>query len=722
LRRLPEKHSPSPHAENGLLPPAFERTASRFTILFGLLLILGGWAGFAFLSYLDHEREVDRVRNENSFAAAALEENARRVVKTADTALLFLKSEYEKTGVVSIGMKQFARMTKTDLQAVQVAISDSRGKLIYSVVPMKNPRSNIDREHFQAHLRRNDAGLYIAKPVKSQVSGAWAFFLSRRIDRPDGSFGGIVSIGIDPFYFGKIYGALGLGEDRSGLVVGTDHIVRVRVSPTEKIVGDDISGYSPVFREAARKPIGHYEVVTLRDKVERMASYRAMPDYPLVAIVSVVKPDVLTDWRNRMLANALTTVLFTLFVAGSCYFLNRAQRLARKSEEEQALLRERLVQSQKMEAIGTLAGGVAHDFNNMLGVIIGRTELAMGQAGTSGPLRENLEEIGKAAERSADVTRQLLAFARKQPVAPRVLDLNESLESVLRMIRRLIGEEIDLSWNPGRNLWKVMIDPTQVDQMMANLATNARDAISGVGRIVIETSNETLDERQCIDHPGSAPGDYVVLSVSDDGCGISREQIGNIFDPFFTTKALGRGTGLGLATIYGIVSQNGGFISVYSEPGQGATFRVHLPRAEEAAGAEQATEARATEPVGGSETILLVEDEPANLSLVKRMLESLGYRVLATESPSDAIRLAGENRGAIDLLVTDVVMPEMDGRKLRDTLEGSHPELRTLFMSGYPVNVIVRRGVLDEGVRFIQKPFSRAGLAAKVRETLDATG
>jgi signal transduction histidine kinase len=423
-----------------------------------------------------------------------------------------------------------------------------------------------------------------------------------------------------------------------------------------------------------------------------------------------------------MLANALTTVLFTLFVAGSCYFLNRAQRLARKSEEEQALLRERLVQSQKMEAIGTLAGGVAHDFNNMLGVIIGRTELAMGQAGTSGPLRENLEEIGKAAERSADVTRQLLAFARKQPVAPRVLDLNESLESVLRMIRRLIGEEIDLSWNPGRNLWKVMIDPTQVDQMMANLATNARDAISGVGRIVIETSNETLDERQCIDHPGSAPGDYVVLSVSDDGCGISREQIGNIFDPFFTTKALGRGTGLGLATIYGIVSQNGGFISVYSEPGQGATFRVHLPRAEEAAGAEQATEARATEPVGGSETILLVEDEPANLSLVKRMLESLGYRVLATESPSDAIRLAGENRGAIDLLVTDVVMPEMDGRKLRDTLEGSHPELRTLFMSGYPVNVIVRRGVLDEGVRFIQKPFSRAGLAAKVRETLDATG
>ncbi|HEY5996981.1 MAG TPA: ATP-binding protein, partial [Candidatus Deferrimicrobiaceae bacterium] len=612
MRTPPGKHSLSPQAG---IPPAVVRTASRFTILFGLLLILAGWAGFAFLTLLDREREIVRVRNENTFAAAALEENARRVIKTADTALLFMKSEYEKTGAVSKGMKQFALMTKTDLQAVQVAISDSRGKLIYSVVPMKNPVSNFNREHFQAQLRRRDAGLYIAKPVKSQVSGAWAFFLSRRIDRPDGSFGGVVSIGIDPFYFAKIYGALGLGEDRSGLVVGTDHIVRVRVSPTETLVGDDISGYSPVFKEAARKAIGYYEVVTVRDKIERMASYRAMPDYPLVVIVSVVKPDVLVDWRNRTLGNAFATFLFTLFVAGSCYFLNRAQRLARKSEEEQALLRERLVQSQKMEAIGTLAGGVAHDFNNMLGVIIGRTELAMRQAGVSGPLRENLEEIGKAAERSADVTRQLLAFARKQPVAPRVLDLNESLESVLRMIRRLIGEEIDLSWNPGRNLWKVKIDPTQVDQMMANLATNARDAITGVGRIVIETSNETLDERQCIDRPGSSPGDYVVLSVSDDGCGISREQIGNIFDPFFTTKAVGRGTGLGLATIYGIVSQNGGFITVYSEPGHGATFRVHLPRVEAGDG-EPATEARSSEPAGGSETILLVEDEPANLSLV----------------------------------------------------------------------------------------------------------
>jgi CheY-like chemotaxis protein len=345
--------------------------------------------------------------------------------------------------------------------------------------------------------------------------------------------------------------------------------------------------------------------------------------------------------------------------------------------------------------------------------------LARGPAGPPGPLRDNLEEIGRAAQRSAAVTRQLLAFARKQTVAPRVLDLNECVESVLRMIRRLIGEEIDLSWNPGRHLRKVRIDPSQVDQLMANLATNARDAIGGVGRITIETANVALDGGGCLGHAGSSPGEYVVLTVSDDGCGIPRERLKSIFDPFFTTKEPGKGTGLGLATVYGIAKQNDGFVEVDSAPGEGATFRVWFPAAEAADEALPPACPPVPETPGGSETILLVEDEPSSLAMVREMLETFGYRVLASESPSGAIRLAESDPGGIDLLLTDVVMPGMDGRALRDALAGRRPGLRTLFMSGYTSDAIAHRGVLDEGVHFLQKPFSRLELGRKVREVLD---
>jgi CheY-like chemotaxis protein len=301
-----------------------------------------------------------------------------------------------------------------------------------------------------------------------------------------------------------------------------------------------------------------------------------------------------------------------------------------------------------------------------------------------------------------------------------VLDLNESLEAVLQMIRRLIGENIELSWKPGRDLRRVRIDPSQLDQMLANLVTNARDAITGAGRVTIETSSATPDESYCTEHPGAVPGrPYVVLSVTDDGHGIERDKLDSIFDPFFTTKEQGKGTGLGLATVYGIVQQNGGFITVYSEPGQGATFRVYLPGVEAKTG-EAAEERGPQEPRGGTETILIVEDEAASLSLAQTMLESFGYRVLAAGSPFAAIQLAESGDQTIELLITDVVMPGMNGRQVHDVLAGKRPGLKTLFMSGYPAEVIARQGVLHDGVNFIQKPFTRNELGAKVREILNS--
>lgn len=386
---------------------------------------------------------------------------------------------------------------------------------------------------------------------------------------------------------------------------------------------------------------------------------------------------------------------------------------------EKIKLEDQLQQAQKMESVGRLAGGVAHDFNNMLSVIIGHANLALMDLNPTQQLHVHLEEIRKAAERSAGLTRQLLAFARKQTVAPKVLNLNETVAGTLTMLKRLIGENIALDWLPGVDLWTVKIDPSQIDQILANLCVNACDSISGVGKLIIETANSSIDVGYCAHHAGFVPGEYVRLSVSDNGCGMDKETLSHIFEPFFTTKSVGEGTGLGLATVYGAVKQNNGFINVYSEPGLGTTFTIYLPQ--HGGKVEQARTEGATEPAQrGEETILLVEDEPAFLNIATMILTRQGYTVLAANSPGEAIRLAEEFAGEISLLVTDVVMPEMNGRDLVKNLLSINPHLKRLFMSGYTYDVIAHHGVLDEGVPFIQKPFTMTDLAAKVREVLDS--
>ncbi len=391
----------------------------------------------------------------------------------------------------------------------------------------------------------------------------------------------------------------------------------------------------------------------------------------------------------------------------------------KRVQEDKARLEAQLQQAQKMESVGRLAGGVAHDFNNMLGVILGNTEIALGELTRGDPLFAELLEIRKAAERSADLTRQLLAFARKQTVTPKVLNLSETVEGMLKMLKRLIGEDIDLVWKPKLDLWPVRVDPSQVDQILANLSVNARDAIHDVGRVMIETGNCVIDEESCERHAGFLPGEYVMLVVSDNGCGMDQEAQLHLFEPFFTTKNVGHGTGLGLATVYGIVKQNNGHISVHSEKGIGTTFKVFLPRHVSKPG--QSQKERALEPVKrGQETVLLVEDEPAMLRLITRLVERLGYTVLAARSPGEAIRLATECRRPIHLLMTDVIMPEMNGRELARTLLAFCPNLKRLFMSGYTADVIAHHGVLDVGVHFIQKPMSMNDLATKVREALDS--
>jgi PAS domain S-box-containing protein len=411
-------------------------------------------------------------------------------------------------------------------------------------------------------------------------------------------------------------------------------------------------------------------------------------------------------WRNRSIRDADGRIIEVLSFGTDI----TKRKLA---EDEREMLQGRLLQAQKMESVGRLAGGVAHDFNNMLGVIIGHAEMVQDSLGPDHKFAHNVEQILTAAQRSADLTRQLLAFARKQPIAPKVLDLNHTITVMLAMLRRIIGENIELGWQPGEHLWPVLLDPTQATQILANLCINARDAISENGCIVIATANVTLDTEACAAHLGSIPGQYVQITVSDNGCGMDAATRDRVFDPFFTTKELGKGTGLGLPMVSGIISQNNGFIHLVSEPGVGTTFRLFLPR-HLGDGANEQSPLPATASIRGKDTILLVEDEQILLDMSTIMLESLGYTVLSTMSAVEALRLAREYQGDIDLLITDVIMPEMNGKELAEQIRHLRPDLRILFISGYTADVIA----CDQSHHFLEKPFTKTTLGTKVRDVL----
>jgi signal transduction histidine kinase/CheY-like chemotaxis protein len=389
----------------------------------------------------------------------------------------------------------------------------------------------------------------------------------------------------------------------------------------------------------------------------------------------------------------------------------------RIAEREKA--EERLRQAHKMEAIGKLAGGVAHDFNNMLSVILGYSELCLQTLDEGNSLRSDLEEIRRAAERSRELTRQLLAFSRKQILEPKVLDLNQTLLGMEKMLRRLLGEGIELSLFAHTRIGKIKADPSQLEQVVMNLAVNARDAMPSGGKLTIETSDVELDARYAGDHAEVVPGPYVLLAVTDDGVGIPASDSPRIFEPFFTTKEKGIGTGLGLSTVLGIVRQSGGHIWVYSEPRRGTTFKLYFPRDDVAPSVED------TPPVGapiagGWETVLLVEDDEQVRSLARAVLARNGYNVLEAQGPGEAILISEKYPARIHLVLTDVVMPRMTGRELVERIVPARPEAKVLYMSGYADDAIVHHGVLDAGIAFLQKPLTPDTLLRKVRETLSA--
>jgi PAS domain S-box-containing protein len=521
---------------------------------------------------------------------------------------------------------------------------------------------------------------------------------------------------------GRVIGASAIGRDitaRKATEEERNRLATAIEQAAETIVITDTSGTIQYVNPAFERVTGYTRREAIGQNPRLVKSDRQDPEYIRAMWATLVRGEVWTGhFTNRTKDGRLYEEEAVISPIRSADGVITNFVAVNRDVTRELQLEEQFRQSQKMEAIGRLAGGVAHDFNNMLELIIGYADLGLDDVAETDPLHEFLVQIRQAGERSANLTRQLLAFARKQAATPRVLDLNRTIEGMLTMLRHLIGEDIEMDWRPDPGIWPVRIDPSQMDQILANHCVNARDAIAGVGRVTIETGMATYSNEHCSLHPDCAPGRFVVLTVADNGSGMDEATVAKIFEPFFTTKEAGRGTGLGLATVYGIVSQNGGFIQVSSEPGRGTTFRIHLPGHESRVLPEAAD--RVPAPAGGGrETILVVEDEPAILGMMGHMLDLLGYRALLAATPGEAIRLAAEHPGQVALLVTDVVLPEMNGRELAAELASRWPGLRTLFMSGYTGNVLASHGVMQEGVQLLQKPFSKQDLAHKVRSLLD---
>jgi len=451
------------------------------------------------------------------------------------------------------------------------------------------------------------------------------------------------------------------------------------------------------------------------------------------------RPRAIEDTRKMLEAGSIETREYTLLRKGGVPFpaevraslvldvekkplaficVSRDITDRKHAEEEKLALVDQLRQSQKMEAVGRLAGGVAHDFNNILTVIKGYSQFSLAEIKEEDPLRENIEEIKKSADRAADLTRQLLAFSRRQIMEMKVLDLNDLFRNLDKMLHRFIGEDIELVTILGENLGRVKADTGQIEQVIMNLAVNARDAMPKGGKLTIETANVGLDGAYARAHVAVKPGPYVMLAVSDTGVGMTPEVKERVFEPFFTTKDKGKGTGLGLSTVYGIVKQSGGNIWVYSEPGKGTTFKIYLPRVDEPLEGLKGEVEKEGLPQG-SEAILIVEDDEDVRKFAARVLERQGYTVLVASEGSDALPLCGEYKKPIHMVLCDVVMPGLGGRELTDHLISLHPEMKVLYMSGYTENAIVHHGILIEGMNYIQKPFAVDGLVRKVREVLD---
>ncbi len=701
----------------------------RLLAVASLVLPVIAFAIAAFISYDQHFADArDRlVRNLNRVT-----EHAIKVFETFELSAIYLDELLGNTPNDEIRKDEAAYHNKlktiaTSLQQLRdlwVVDAEGHGVVSGSVFPMP-PVDLSDRDYFKVHRAADGPHTYISEVLDGRVGKQTFFVISRRREI-NGTFAGITIVSIAPEYFFNYYASLPESENNSASLVRTDGAVLVRY-PAVPNAPTKLAPNGSYLRTVRANPtFGFVNSRSAFDGIERTFAYRKLPKYDVLVSTSFSKNAVVSDWLTAMSRHLIFGVPATLAMFGlSIMALRRTQRLqeeiTRREATEMALR-----QSQKMEAVGRLSGGIAHDFNNMLTIILGNIDIALQRIGGDNPrVQRSLQAARQGSERAATLVQRLLAFSRQHPLEVKAVDTNRLVHGMSELLRRTIGETISIETVLAGGLWRIAIDPNQLENAVINLAVNARDAMPDGGRLTIETSNSYLDEAYTAAHGGEVVhGQYVMIAVSDTGTGMSRETMEKAFEPFFTTKPTGMGTGLGLSMVYGFAKQSGGHIKIYSEVGEGTTIKLYFPRLAEQRDLPDWTDQDRTpskeRPKGGNETILLVEDDEEVKRFASETLRDLGYTVHTAPEGAIALKLL-DDTPQIQMLFTDVILPNgMNGRQLADEARRRRPDLKVLFATGYTRNAIIHHGRLDADVELLTKPFSADGLARKVRAILDA--
>jgi signal transduction histidine kinase/ActR/RegA family two-component response regulator len=715
---------------------------TRWLAALGVLAVATVAAVTALIVFELRIKEIDDGKRELTTLDVLLAEQTERALQSVDLILDSVIDDLRNQGVVTAA--EFARAAsgrgthallhaKTagvpQLESVSLIAAD--GTLVNTSRAFPFLAVNVaDRDYFKAMRDAPMERSYLSEPVKSRAGGNWTIYLARRANGPDGAFLGLVLGAIKLDYFQELYRSLQIGEGSSVSLWRRDGALLARHPP---LADAEKPFFLPSFATTrVEGAAAVYEVPNAIDGTDRIIATRTLRNYPIVVNVTRTRDQVLVDWRHQALivsgAGAICAAALTLMLWAIARQLGSYKALARALAQREEAVRERrraeaqLRHLQKMEAVGQLSGGIAHDFNNILTIIIGNLEALLNAFPADGGAGKSLRAALRAAERAAVLTQRLLAFSRRQPLEPKLVDLNKLIGGMSELLRRSIGETIAIETVFGAGLWRVHADPAQLESALLNLVLNARDAMPEGGRITIETANVHLDEAYAAAHEDLAPGQYVMLAVTDTGTGMSATVIEKAFEPFFTTKGVGKGTGLGLSQVYGFLKQSGGHAKIYSELGHGTTVKLYLPR--HPAGeveTEAASEARSASPVAVREAILIVEDDDDVRDYAARALRQLGYAVIEAADGTAALRIL-ETAPQIRLLFTDVGLPGgLDGRQLADEARRRRPDLKVLFTTGYARNAIVHGGRLDPGVELIVKPFTQAALAAKIRHALEDT-
>jgi signal transduction histidine kinase len=678
---------------------------------------------FSYASWINYQDAIAHADEQLTASLNILSEHASKVFQSIDLAVTSvdaiagdLPDEQIKARQEALHY-QLSKLEKALATVDAIFIADRNGRALASsaIFPLPPDTSVADRDYFQAQAERN-AGTYVGAVLQSRATKERFFGVSRRRPADDGQFTGIIMVSVVPKVFTEFYKQLAGDTSASFSLARSDGAILARYPAPP----GDVTHFGPdseFIRNIGRQPERGIVTTTSIDGTQRRIAYRKLGYSDLYVSDGLSTDEIYSRWIRLMASHLIFGIPATLFLFGLVLLTIRRTQAFYAEAERREVAEQALRQSQKMEAVGQLTGGVAHDFNNLLTIIIGNLGIAK-RGVVEARAERALNNALVGAERAAQLTQRLLAFSRRQPLNPRVLDVNKLIVSISDLLVRTLGENIELESIGAAGLWKVEADASELESTLLNLALNARDAMPEGGKLTIETSNAYLDEGYCQQHAGVAPGQYILIAITDNGGGMSAETIDRAFEPFFTTKEAGKGTGLGLSQVYGFMKQSEGHVKIYSESGEGTTIKLYLPRRDGNEAAHSVDEPASSER-GRAETILIVEDDDGVRQYASEILRDLNYQIIEAKDSATALRLLDADK-KFDLLLTDVVLPGKNGRELATEVERRRPGTKVIFMTGYSRNAIVHHGRLDPGTALIQKPLIERVLAQKIRQILDS--